>query len=173
MTVVQVGREYEVGEAQCGSDESDETGQDGKVCTEGQVLLWAVRCSVLLQILWETDSESLLCGVRKLLEGLSTNSCFSFMENRSKGINCQPLQPSLALGYISFLGARKQLRQRDGSFKPGRELASSDLGMVHRKHEQGTGSIWAKAMSLTMQLFWEMATCIYSVLWDKKYIEAK
>ena len=110
----------------------DEKRQDGKACTEGQVVLWAVRalscCGSSERQTLEHPSESLLCGVGKLLEGLFTNSCFSSMENRSKGINCLSSLCSRPWLWATFpfLGPETTQAERWGSFEPGRGLASSD-----------------------------------------------
>lgn len=139
MTVVQVVGEWGGGRHSAGVMSFDAKGQDGKVCTEGQVVPCAVCalscCSSSERQTLEHPSESLLCGVRKLLEGLSTNSCFSSMKNRSKGINCLSSLCSLPWLWATFpfLGPGNNSGREMGSFKPGRRLASSD---------QPLGSFW-------------------------------
>lgn len=144
------------GEAQCGSGKFWWKGQDGKVCTEGQVVLCAVCalscCNSSERQTLEHPSESLLCGVRKLLEGLSTNSYFSSMENRSKGINCLSSLCSLPCLWATFpfLGPGNNSGREMGELQAWKKtgLKWPALGMV-------LGNM-SKALAACKQKPWEL-----------------
>lgn len=181
MTVVQVAREWDgwgTG-AQCGSDEFwwKETRRE-IVHRRAGCAVGSSCCSSSERQTLQHPSESLLRGVGKLLEGLFTNSCFSSMENRSKGINCLSSLCSRPWLWATFpfLGPETTQAERWGSFEPGRGLASSDqpLGLF--------GGAWARHWqhlsksheSLNNhETLPEKVIYIYSVLWDKKCIKAK
>lgn len=86
----------------------------------------------------ERQIKNHCCG-QEAAEGLSTNSCFSFMENRSKGINCPAFAAFLKLwATFPFLGPGNNSGREMGEPGPEGDWPQvTSPGMV-LKHEQGT-----------------------------------